>query len=323
MPLAGPGRRRSLPTEGAPELKLEDLRGSATRRRKESLIRRAFLATAVLSVVINALIVLSLFDGTVDFLGRVELSTLWSPHGWFPRRGFFDIKTIFTGTVLISLVAMAVATPLGVGAAIFLSEYAGRRQRRILKPTLELLAGIPSVVMAYFAISWISPNLVQNLFGAARGFSMLAAGIGVGLLVTPIVASVAEDALHAVPSVLREASYGLGARKRSTSLRVVFPAAISGIVAALILGLSRAIGETLIVTIAAGATGGSAFTLDVLGPGQTMTAAMATLATGSDQVRGASTAFPSLFFVGTLLFLLTLGLNVASERFVRRVRRRY
>jgi phosphate transport system permease protein len=137
------------------------------------------------------------------------------------------------------------------------------------------------------------------------------------------VASVAEDAMFAVPSSLREASYGLGAKKRNTTLKVVFPAAVSGLVAALILGLSRAIGETLVVAIAAGATGGSLFSLDVTGPGQTMTAAMTALATGSDQVKGASEAFPSLFFVGSLLFFMTLSLNIVSERFVRRVRRKY
>ena len=302
-------------------LSLADLRGSRRRRRKEGIIRRAFFAAAALSVVINVLIVIALFDGTVDFLGNVQLSTLWS-EGWFPRRGLFDIKTIVTGTLLVSVVAMAVAAPLGLGAAIYLSEYASRRARRRLKPVLEILAGIPSVVMGYFALTWISPTIMQNLFGATA-FNMGAAGIGVGILITPLVASVAEDAMYAVPGSLREASYGLGAKKRNTTMKVVFPAAVSGIVAALILGLSRAIGETLVVAIAAGATGGSLFTLDVTGPGQTMTAAMTALATGSDQVKGASEAFPSLFFVGSLLFFMTLSLNVISERFVRRVRRKY
>ena len=298
------------------------MRGSASRRRREALIRRVFLVAALSAVAINLAIVLSLLDGTVDFLSRVDLSALWSEHGWFPRRGYFDVRTILTGTLLVSGVAMVVAAPLGIGAALYLSEYAGPKWRRRLKPVLEVLAGIPSVVVAYFALFWIGPNVVQRLFGADRPFSMLAAGIGVGILVTPIVASVAEDALHAVPSSLREAAYGLGARRRLTSLRVVVPAAVSGIVAALILGLSRAIGETLVVTIAAGATGGSELSLDVLDRGQTMTAAMATLATGSDQVKGASEAYPSLFFVGTLLFAMTLSLNLASERFVRRLRRR-
>jgi phosphate transport system permease protein len=186
-----------------------------------------------------------------------------------------------------------------------------------------VLAGIPSVVMGYFALTWISPNIVQRVAPEASAFNLAAAGIGVGILITPLVASVAEDALHAVPTSLREASYGLGAKKRGTSLRVVFPAAVSGIMAALILGTSRAIGETLVVSIAAGATGGSLFTLDLTGPGQTMTAAMTSLATGSDQVRAAGPAYASLFFVGALLFFMTLALNITSERFVRRVRRRY
>ncbi len=304
-------------------LSLQDLRGSPRRRRREAFIRRVFLVAAGLALVINAAILLSLLDGTLEFFRRADLSTLWNDTGWFPRRGLFDIKTILVGTLLITVVAMAVAAPLGLGAALYLSEYASGRTRRLLKPILEVLAGIPSVVMAYFVISFISPDVVQRLFSGAPFYNMLAAGIGVGILISPIVASVAEDAMHAVPASLREASFGLGARRKATAVRVVFPAAISGIVAALILGVSRAIGETLIVTIAAGATGGSQFNLNVLEPGQTMTAAMASLATGSDQVKGASSAYWSLFFVGALLFFITLGLNMLSDRFVRRVRRRY
>jgi phosphate transport system permease protein len=308
-------------------LGLEVLRGNPRRRRREALIRRLFLSAAITALVINAAIVLSLADGVVDFFRELlegpGLGALWNDTGWFPRRNLFDVKTVFVGTVLISLIAMLVAAPLGLGAAMYLSEYAGRRIRRTLKPILEILAGVPSVVMAYFVISFISPDLVQRLFKTATFYNMLGAGIGVGILVSPIVASVAEDAMHAVPSTLREASFGLGARRKSTTIRIVFPAAISGIAAALILGISRAIGETLVVTLAAGATGGSAFTLDPLGPGQTMTAALASLATGSDQVKGGSAAFPSLFFLGALLFVFTLALNILSDRFVRRVRRKY
>ncbi len=152
---------------------------------------------------------------------------------------------------------------------------------------------------------------------------MLAAGIAVGILTIPIIASVTEDALRAVPLALREASFGLGAQRSQTTFRVVFPTGISGIVAALILGISRAIGETMVVAIAAGATGGSLFTTNAFRPGQTMTAAMAAQAAGTDSVKGAALTFQSLFFVGMLLFLITLALNLVADRFVRRVRQRY
>jgi phosphate transport system permease protein len=303
-------------------LALSDLRGSPARRRKEGLIFRAFQAAALLSIVISVLIVLSLIQRAVAFVVSIDLATLWS-YGWFPRRGAFDLKTIVAGTLLISGIAMVVAAPLGLGAAIYLSEYAKPRVRRMLKPILEVLAGVPSVVLGYFAITWINPEVVQRLWASAGFFTMAAAGIAVGILVTPLVASVTEDALRSVPGALREASYGLGARKRSTTTKIVVPAAVSGVMAALILGISRAIGETMIVAIASGATGGSEFSLDPAGPGQTMTAAMTALAIGSDQVRGEIGTFESLFFVGLLLFLMTLGLNVLSERFVRRVRQRY
>lgn len=299
-----------------------ELRGSRSRHRRERTVRFVFFAAAFLSILISVAIVASLAGGAIDFLGKVNMSSLWS-EGWFPRRNLFDLKTILVGTLMVAAVAMVVAAPLGLGAAMYLSEYATRRSRRFLKPILETLASIPSVVMGFFALRVISPNLVQELFGARSLFSLAAAGIAVGLLVTPLVASVAEDAMHAVPHALREASVGLGARKRVTTLRIVVPAAVSGIMAALILGVSRAIGETMIVAIAAGGTGGSLFTVDPLGPGQTMTAAMTSLATGSDQVQAAGPAYASLFFVGLLLFLMTLGLNLASERYVRRMRGRH
>lgn len=300
-----------------------DLRGNPARRRKERVIRRVFQATAALSVVISAAIVLSLIGRALDFLFAVDLRQLFSASGWFPRRGFYDIRTIVAGTLVVSGVAMMVAAPIGLGAAVYLAEYAKPRVRRILKPVLEILAGIPSVVLGFFALTWISPELVQAVFARATLFNMMAAGLAVGVLITPLVASVSEDALKAVPRDLREASYGLGARRLSTTVRVIIPAAISGIVASMILAVSRAIGETMIVAIAAGATGGSALNLNPLEPGQTMTAAMTALAIGSDQVKGEALTFPSLFFVGLLLFLMTLVLNVVSERFVRRVRQRY
>lgn len=299
-----------------------DLSGSRPRLRRERRVRRLFFGAAVTSILISLLIIGSLAGEAWRFISTVDLSSLWD-LGWFPRRGMFDLKTVFAGTLLIALIAMVVAAPLGLGAAVYLSEYARPRARRWLKPILEILAGIPSVVLGYFALTWISPNLVMRLHPGAGVFNMAAAGIGVGILVTPLVASVTEDALRAVPHALREASYGLGAKKPTTVTRVVFPAAISGIVASLILGLSRAIGETMVVAMAAGAVGGSLFQLNVFEPGQTMTAAMSALAIGSDQVAGSTNAFQSLFFLGLLLFLMTLALNVISDRFVRRVREKY
>ena len=271
---------------------------------------------------ISALIVYSLFDEALSFLRGIELSQLWE-RGWFPRRGLFDVRTILVGTLVVTGIGMLLAIPLGLGAAIYLSEYARPRFRKVVKPALEIIGGIPSVVIGFFALTFVSPEIVQRLNDSSTIFNMAAAGLGVGILVTPLIATIAEDAIRAVPTSLREAAYGVGARKRTVTTKVVFPAAVSGIVAALIVGVSRAIGETMVVAIASGATGGSLLTFDPFGPGQTMTAAMASLAIGSDQVQGDAAAFQSLFFVGVVLFFLTLGLNLAGERFVRRVRKRY
>jgi phosphate transport system permease protein len=309
---------------GAPHrLSVDDLRARGGQRRVETTMQALFMGAAGLSVVITALIIIAIVGQAWNFISHVDLTALWS-GGWFPRRGMFDIPTIVSGTLVVAGIGMLVAVPLGLGAAIYLAEYASRRARAFLKPILEVLAAVPSIVLGYFALQWISPNIMQNTCLAGSSvFNMGAAGIAVGILVTPLIASIAEDAMYAVPGSLREASYGLGARKRTTSMRIVFPAAISGIVAALIIGFSRAIGETMIVAIAAGGTGGSQFSINPCGQGQTMTAAMTALATGSDQVRGSDLAYPSLFFVGLLLFAFTLVLNVISERFVRRVRLRY
>lgn len=299
-----------------------NLSGDPKRRRRERRVRSVFQAAAVFSVVVSAAIVLSLIGKAVGFLFEIELSQLWA-DGWFPRRGRFDLRTIVWHTVVVSVIAMIVATPLGLGAAMYLSEYASPRARRLLKPVIEVLAGIPSVVLGFFALKFITPNILTTVFPGTQQSNLLAAGIGVGILIIPLVASVSEDSMRAVPIALREASYGLGAQKWRTSLSVVFPAALSGIVASLILGLSRAIGETMVVAIAAGATGGSLLQLSPLNGGQTMTGAMASLAIGSDQVVGEAGTFDSLFFVGLLLFFMTLLLNIASERFVKKYRQRY
>ncbi len=305
-----------------------DLTTSPGRRRRDNVARWFFRSAAFTTLMVTALIIITLAYDAEEFIRQLAsapsgLGAL-TEIGWFPRRGLYDIGTLVVGTLIVTGIAMVVAVPLGLGAAIYLAEYARPRVRKVVKPAVEVLAGIPSVVLGYFAISFINPDIVVRLFsGANKAFTLAAAGIGVGILTIPIIASVAEDALRAVPLALREASYGLGAERLQTTFRVVFPAAVSGIVASLILGISRAIGETMVVAIAAGAVGGGLFRLSPLEPGQTMTAAMAALGFGSDQVAGDNLAFQSLYFIGLLLFFMTLLLNVLSDWLVNKVREVY
>ena len=303
-------------------LTLRDLRGDGRRMRKEGVIRSVFFVAAIVSILISALIIFSLVTKAWGFISQVEWATLWS-SGWFPRRNLFDVKTLFAGTLITTAIAMVVAAPLGLAAAVYLSEYAKPGVRKVLKPVLEILAGIPSVVLGFFALTFIAPNLIQKIFDGSPQSTLLSAGLGVGILTIPLVAAISEDALGSVPNTLREASAGMGARKVTTTVKVVIPAAISGLVAAFIVAISRAIGETMVVFIAAGGSGGSLFSLDALEPGTTMTAAMASQAAGSDAVAGAELAFGSLFFVGLLLFLVTFALNLVAGRFVRKVRHQY
>lgn len=299
---------------------LLDLTGDPARRRRERAVRIVFFAAAALSIVISLAIVFSLVGQAWGFLTQIEPGQLLA-DGWITRRGRFNILVLIWHTTLVSVIALLVAAPLGLGAAIYLSEYAHPRFRRVIKPIIEILAGIPSVVIGFFALTFITPTILKTIIPGIATSNLLAAGIGVGILIIPLVASVSEDAMRAVPLALREASYGLGAKQWHTSLRVVVPAALSGIVAALILAFSRAIGETMVVALAAGFNG--ILTLTPLEGGLPMTGAMAQLAIGSDQVRGDSAAFQSLFFIGFVLFVLTFLLNVLSERFVRRFRQRY
>lgn len=285
-------------------------------------MRLLFMGSALLSLVISALILVSLFTNGWEFVTKVEWSSVFATDAWNPRLGNFSIPTLLIPTFIVTGIAMLVAVPLGLGAAVYLSEYARPRVRAFLKPILEVLAGIPSVVVAFFALQLIAPSVVEPLTGT-RGGNMTVAGIGVGLLCIPLVASISEDAMRAVPGSLREASVGLGARRMATTVRVVLPAGVSGIVAAVILAASRAIGETMVVYIAGGAADTSVYSTDPLDGGLTMTAAMASLAAGSDSPRGGDLAVPSLYFVGIVLFAVTFGLNVLGNRFVRRIRQAY
>lgn len=303
-------------------LTVESLTADPRQARKERVIRNLLGATALVSVLISALIIWSLFSEAWTFMVEVSWGSVWD-IGWFPRRGIYDIKTLLVASFIVTGVAMIVATPLGLGAAIFLSEYARPGVRRTLKPMLEILAGIPSVVLGFFALKWIAPNVVRTVFNGPAAGSLLAAGIGVGVLIVPLVASISEDAMNAVPRALREASSGLGARKITTTVRVVLPAAISGLVASFILAVSRALGETMVVFLAGGAAQTAPYTDSALDGSLPMTAAMTSLARGTDSVVGEGLTFQSLFFVGLVLFVMTFALNVVADRFVQRVREQY
>lgn len=298
-----------------------DLTGSKRRLRKEAAIRAVLFGAAIFSILVSVLIVLSLVREAWTFVSKVEWKTVWS-EGWFPRRGLYDIKTLIAGSVIVTLVGMLLAVPAGLGAAIYLSEYARPRTRKILKPTLEAIAAVPSVVIGFFVISFIAPDILQRLWDIPK-FTLFAAGLGVGVLLVPLIASVTEDAIRAVPHSLREAAYGMGAKKVTTVTRVVMPAALSGVVASMVLAVSRGLGETMVVFIAAGSSGGKLFSLEPLDSGLTMTAAMASMATGTDAVVGEALTFQSLFFVGMVLFAFTFALNLFADRFVRRFRQRY
>lgn len=314
----------------------DSLKGNGKRRRKEARVAAFMKGAASASLLFSLAIVVSLLWKAGSFLmdmsnppadaleaagGDFGWSSLWT-NKWAPRFMAFDIKTLLVGTLVVTAVAMTVAVPVGLGAAIYLSEYAKPKVRGTLKPILEVLAGIPSVVLGFFALRWIGPNLVDRFFHSGTQ-SLLAAGLGVGLLAVPLVASVAEDAMRSVPNALREASAGLGARKITTTVSIVLPAAVSGLVAAFIIATSRAIGETMVVFLAAGGSGNSAnFTVNPLDKGATMTAAMASQASGTDSTI-IDTAFNSLFFVGTILFGITLVLNMFANRLVRTVRLKY
>ena len=253
----------------------------------------------------------------IDFLTGTE----WAPVGGRTEGGEFGILPLLNGTLLIALGSLLVGLPLGLAAAVYLSEYARPRVRAVLKPMLEILAGIPTVVVGFFALNYVTPHVLRPLFGDDNVFVFNAAAgaIGVGLLVVPIIASISEDALRAVPGSLREAAYGLGVSKRVVATRVVVPAALSGITASVILAVSRAVGETMVVTLAAGNSPN--LTANFFESIQTVTASIAQTVSG--EVAAGTTRYRSLFALGSVLFLLTLGLNMVSARFVRRFRQVY
>jgi len=241
--------------------------------------------------------------------------TRWTP---ILRPRSYGVLPLVSGTLLVTALAAAVAIPVGLATATFLSEYAPDRAQRTLKPILEVLAGIPTVVYGYFALTFVTPQL-QKLFPEMLVFNALSAGVVMGLMIVPMVSSLSEDAMRAVPRSLREAAYALGATRLEVSVRVVIPAALSGIIAAFILGISRAIGETMLVTIAAGAT--PRMTINPLESIQTMTAYIVQLSLG--ETPHGTLEYNTIFAVGLLLFLMTLAMNVLGHWVVRRWEMRY
>ena len=290
-------------------------------RRGERIVEAALATAAFLSVLTTIGIVLSLLDGTVAFLGEIPLGDFLFGTEWTPlfADGAYGVLPILSATLLITGLAMVVAVPFGLGAALYLSEYASPRARKVLKPVLEVLAGIPTVVFGFFAISFVTPNILRPLLGDIGIFNALSAGLVIGILIIPIVASLSEDALSAVPQSMRDGALALGATRTSVARKVVLPAALSGVIASFVLALSRGIGETMVAVIAAGSI--AQLTLDPTEPMQTMTAFIAQAASG-DQPTG-SLGYNTLFAVGALLFVITLLVNVVSIRLVRRFREVY
>jgi len=296
-------------------------RESRARHLRERAIKIVLAACAYVSVLTTFGIVFVLLFETITFFREVSIvefltSTTWSAAFANPQ---FGIMVLAGGTLLTTLIAIAVALPVGLLAAIFLSEYASPRLRRWLKPALEILAGVPTIVYGYFALTFVTPLLRATIFPDMTIFNALSAGLVMGVMIIPTIASVSEDAIYAVPRSLREGAYALGATKRETATRVVVPAALSGIVAATILGISRAVGETMIVAVAAGNL--AQLTANPLQSVQTMTAYIVQVASG-DTGTGTLT-YNTIFAVGTTLFVMTLILNIISYMFVRRFREAY
>ncbi len=297
-----------------------DLSGAGSRRLSEQIIGVILFACGALSIVTTIGIVAVLVEQAFEFFLRISIIDFLTGTEWtaaFDRE--YGVIPIVVGTLVVTVIAMVVAVPLGLMSAIYLNEYAPERVRAVLKPVLEILAGIPTIVLGFFALTFITPEIIRRIFPEAGVFNALSAGIAVGIMVLPMVASLSEDAMRSVPGALREGAYALGATKLEVAWQVITPAALSGIAAACILAASRAVGETMIVAIASGAR--ARLTLNPLEGMQTMTAFIVQLIAG-EAPRG-STRYLSLFAVGALLFLITLLLNILSQYVVARFREVY
>jgi len=287
----------------------------------ETAIQSLLFFAGILSIFVTVAIVYELGKEAWLFFGNpdVTLGKFFGTTTWQPGIGHFGIWPLVTSTLTTSAIAIGVSLPLGLAAAIYLSEYASPKARATLKPILEILAGIPTVVYGYFALLFMTP-LLQSIFGdRVEVYNMASAGIVMGIMILPLISSMSEDALMAVPRALREGAYAMGATKFETSLQVVLPAALSGIGAAVIIGISRAVGETMIVAVAAGA--GPNFTFNPFQAAETMTGHIARISGGDLSYN--SIDYTSLFAIALMLFLVTLVLNLISQGIINRFRQRY
>src|SRR5215213_8250171 len=306
------GRRTSL------------VRRPTPRSRFEGVIKAILFGSAVISIATTLAIVLSLLQETIAFFGDVPigdylLGTKWTPQFAGDQQSFGVLPLIW-GTLYLTGIGLIVAIPVGVLSGMYLAEFAPRRVRKVVKPLLELLAGVPTIVFGYFALTFFTPEVLRGTLGlGVNQFNALSAGIILGILVIPTIATLVEDAMAAVPQSLREGSAGLGANKVQTALRVVFPAALSGVVAALVLGASRAVGETVIILIAGGQQ--ARLGINPAKSYQSMAAFIA--ATSRGDIPTGSIEYETIFVVGMTLFVLTLLLNSVSIRLVRRYRQVY
>ena len=297
------------------------------KRTRRSVGERGIVAllagAAILSVLTTTGIVITLIVESIPFFEQVPLQDFFAGTDWAPLAGgesqSFGVVPLIWSTLYLTFIALLVAIPLGLGVGVYLAEYASPRVRKIFKPIVEVLAGIPTIVFGYFALTFFTPLLQEQLGIELQVFNGLSAGIILGILVLPTIASVSEDAMSAVPQSLREGAFGLGAAKWQVVVRVVFPAALSGIVAALVLGASRAIGETVVILVAAGNNPNLTLDLDVAH--QNMAAFIANVA--RSDVSAGSIAYGTIFAVGLTLFVMTLALNMVAIRFVRRFRQVY
>jgi len=288
----------------------------------ETIIQSLLFVAGVLSIFITAALIYELGKEAWLFFGNpdVTFAKFFGTTEWQPGIGKYGIWPLVTSTLITSFIAMLISLPLGLAAALYLSEYASPKTRSILKPILEILAGIPTVVYGFFALLFVTP-LLQSIFGKdnVEVYNMLSAGLVMGIMILPLISSMSEDAFSAVPRPLREGAYAMGATKLETSLQVVLPAALSGIGAAVIIGISRAIGETMIVAVAAGS--GPSFTFNPFTAAETMTGNIARIS-GGDLSYG-SIDYTSLFAIALMLFLVTLVLNLISQWVVQRFREKY